>query len=366
VQLDLPYLSKERDRRGNLRLYARRHGKRIRLKEQPGSPDFLKSYAAAVEALNDAAGAVIPVKGKTTPGTLGWLTARYMASNVFAKFDSISQRTRQGVLEHCLREPIKPGSKEIMAGCPLTVLSAKRVAMLRDRKKGLPGAANNRLKYLTSMFRWAVEIGHLKTNPAREVHWEKYATDGFYSWSIEEVRQFETCYPIGSKPRLAMALLLYLGVRRGDVVRIGDKHVTNGWIKFVPAKTNYMRVTPSEKPILPELARIIAATPTGIDTFLVTEFGKPFTENGFGGWFRERCDKAGLPQCTAHGLRKVGATICAEAGASERQMMALFDWTTPGQASKYVAKASTKRMAGEASRLIDQRMNVTRGSDGEH
>jgi hypothetical protein len=76
------------------------------------------------------------------------------------------------------------------------------------------------------------------------------------------------------------------------------------------------------------LADIIAKSPTGALTFLI-KHGKPFTANGFGNWFRDRRDGAGLPQCSAHGLRKAGATIAAENGATDRQLMAMFDWMTP-------------------------------------
>jgi len=110
----------------------------------------------------------------------------------------------------------------------------------------------------------------------------------------------------------------------------------------------------SQKPILPALAEIITKTPlVGRQTFLVTQYGKPFTAAGFGGWFRDRCDEAGLPQCTAHGLRKAGATVAAENGASDRQLMALFDWTSAGQANTYTGAADRKRMASEAARLMD-------------
>ena len=53
-------------------------------------------------------------------------------------------------------------------------------------------------------------------------------------------------------------------------------------------------------------------------TFLMTEWGKPFTSNGFGNWFRDQCNDAGLSQCSAHGLRKARATILAERGATDR------------------------------------------------
>jgi len=91
------------------------------------------------------------------------------------------------------------------------------------------------------------------------------------------------------------------------VVTFGRQHVKDGWLRFVPKKTRYRRATLSEKPFLPELERIVAQSSTGDLTFLVTAHGKPFTAAGFGHWFRDRCDEAGLPKCTAHGLRKAGA-----------------------------------------------------------
>jgi hypothetical protein len=108
----------------------------------------------------------------------------------------------------------------------------------------------------------------------------------------------------------------------------------------------------SEKPLLPVLADVIAASSCGDLTFLVTEYGRSFTAAGFGGWFREVCDAAGLPQCTAHGLRKAGATLAAEDGATVNQLMAIFDWETPGQAKVYTDAADRKRLSGEAMGLL--------------
>jgi integrase len=231
--------------------------------------------------------------------------------------------------------------------------------MLRDRKASTPGAANNRRKYLSSMFGWAIERGLLRANPARDVRRVRYATSGFHTWTVDEVRQFEARHPIGTKARLALALLLFLGVRRGDVVKLGRQHVKGGYIRMVPRKTSYKRLDASEKPILPVLADVIAQSPTGSLTYLETEYRRPFTANGFGGWFRKRCDEAGLSHCSAHGLRKAGATIAAENGASDRQLMALYDWTSEKQANTYTAAANRKRLATEAARLLasDQSVN---------
>jgi hypothetical protein len=65
---------------------------------------------------------------------------------------------------------------------------------------------------------------------------------------------------------------------------------------------------------------------SGAMTFLMTEWGKPFTSSGFGNCFRDQCNDAGFPQCRAHGLRKARATTLAERGATDRQLMAVFGW----------------------------------------
>jgi hypothetical protein len=162
-----------------------------------------------------------------------------------------------------------------MRDCPVSLLSAAHVKMLRDRKTGKPGAANNRRKYMSSMFGWAVEQGLMRSNPAREIRRVAYASAGFHTWTVGEVRQFEERHPIGTKARLALALMLYLGVRRGDVVTLGRQHVKDGWLRLVPRKTRYKRLEVSEKPVLPVLPEVIAALPLGDMTFLVTNTRGP-------------------------------------------------------------------------------------------
>jgi integrase len=343
VRLDFPYLVEDTDRHGKVRIYARRHGRKICIKEPKGSPGFARAYAEAMYALEHPGGVKAGRGIERAPaGTLGAMAASYFGSRRFMALDAKSQTTRRLVIEDCLRETRKPGSPFLMAACPLEYVTAAVVMMLMDRKADKPGAANNRKKYLSAMFGWAVRQRLMKANPARDAERASYATDGFHTWTVDEVRQFEARHPVGTKARLALALLLFTGARRGDVVTLGRQHI----------KTRYRRMTASEKPILPDLAAVIDAGPTGDLTFLVTEYGKPFTAAGFGGWFRKRCDEAGLPHCTAHGLRKAGATLAAEAGATDRQLMAMFDWTSASQATVYTAAADRKRLAREGSLLM--------------
>jgi integrase len=336
TRIDFPYLMSDRDRHGNERLYVRRHGHKIRIRATPGTSST-------------------PMPTPCTPLP--------RETSLIAQLSKVRQQARSGGLQRVILLP-----SDLMRDCPLSVLSPAHVKMLRDRRAAKPGAANNRRKYLSSMFGWAVEHGLLRLNPAREVRRVRYATAGFHTWTVDEVRQYEQRHPIGTKARLALALLLFLGPRRGDVVTLGRQHERDGWLRFVPRKTRYKRLEPTEKPILPILADIIVRSPTGDLTYLVTEYGKPFTAAGFGNWFRERCYEAGLAHCSAHGLRKAGATIAAENGATDRQLMALYDWTSEKQANVYTAAANRKRLAAQAAQLIvrDQTANTEVSTSVSH
>jgi integrase len=354
VEIDLRYFSHEPDRYGNDRLYVRRYGRRIRLRVGRNDPGFLEAYQRALEALAELSGAVAssasPIKKVALRGTLGWLASLYFGSEEFKGLQS--GPTRRAVIEECLRETVRDGLPDLMADCPLAYVTPAKIKRLRDLKKGLPGAANNRRKYLSAMFGWAVEEGHLKTNPARDVRRVRYVSDGFHTWTGAEVCQFAARHSIGTRPYLAMCLLLFTGMRAGDMIRLGPQHVHGDWIAFVPRKTRHVRADVSEKPLLPPLAAAIAAGPTGKISFLETQYGRRFSDKGIGNAMRQWCDQAALPHCTAHGLRKAGATIAAELGATTPQLMAIFDWSTPAQAEPYIRAANRKRMAKDAMPLL--------------
>jgi integrase len=360
MHLKLRYLKADVSQHGTKRLFVRRSGRTIRLRAEPGTKEFLVEYNVALEALESTTPQQQASRSAAPAGTLGWLAATYFASVEFTGMPAISQRMRRGVIEDCLREPLKPNSSDKMAMVPIAVLSGLHVKMLRDRKGEKKGAANNRLKYLSSMFSWAIERNPplLKSNPARDVKPKRYVTEGFHTWSADEVRQFEEHHSIGTKPRLAFALMYYLGVRRSDVIVLGRQHMRNGVMRFIPEKTRHKKLDAIELPIPPELTDIIKATPSGDMTFLITGQGKPFTRAGFGNWFRDQCNEAGLPHCSAHGLRKARAIILAERGATDRQLMAVFGWESEKQATKYTKAANRKRLAAAAMRLEDQTENL--------
>lgn len=355
MEIDLPYLERDRDRHGNLRVYVRRHGRRIRIKAREGTVAFAEAYSGALERLEvrapAAASAPLTVH---TKGTLGWLGSLYFATkNDFLKLAKESQRARRSSLEECFREPFSDEDPDPMGNCPLKYFTVQKAKRLLETKDG-HGAATNRRKHLSALCAWGADAGHLPTNPVRDVKAGRAQKgSGYYTWTVADVEQFLERHGRGTKARLALGLLLFSGARRQDMVTFGKQHVRGGWIRYVPKKTLYKRRDVSQKPFLPVLDQIIASSPCGSLTFLETHQGKPYTAAGFGNWFRERCDEAGLPQCSAHGLKKAGATIAAENGATTKQLMAMFDWTTISQAEVYTRAADQKRLAGEAMGLIN-------------
>ncbi len=346
-KIELPHIMRDKDRHGNVRFYVRIHGRKmVRLREEPGSPAFLNEYTAALAAIK--AGAP-PPNAQPATNTLGWLVGQFLKSHPFRQLDARSQRVRDSILNECMAEPCKPGHAFLIRDIPLKMLEPKVLKVLRDRKSKTPGAANNRVRAFRAVIKWALEAEHIKTNPFEGVTPLKYKKQGFKAWTLDEVRQFEERHPVGSRPRLALALLLFTGVRRSDVVRLGPQHVKSDWLAFTTQKTDKTL----QLPILPKLRAILDASPTGEAAFLETHLGEPFTAAGFGNWFRECCDRAGLKDCSAHGLRKAGATIAAENGATEKQLMAIFGWETARLASYYSKAADQKKLAGDAMHLLD-------------
>jgi integrase len=73
--------------------------------------------------------------------------------------------------------------------------------------------------------RHSVLVGLRGEDPTAGVRGPKFRSDGFYTWTEEDIAAFEATHPVGSRARLALALGLYTGQRRSDVVRMGRQHV---------------------------------------------------------------------------------------------------------------------------------------------
>jgi integrase len=145
-----------------------------------------------------------------------------------------------------------------------------------------------------------------------------------------------------------MALMLYTGQRRSDAIRMGRQHIRNGRLEFTQHKNRARNPVALSIRIHPKLAEIITAAPSDRMQFIVTEFGKPFSDAGFGNKFRKWCDEAGLSNCSAHGLRKSAATRLAEAGCTDREIMAITGHRSSRQVNCYTRNANQARLGDAA------------------
>ena len=122
----------------------------------------------------------------------------------------------------------------------------------------------------------------------------------------------------------------------------------DGWLKFTQFKGRNNKPVTLEIPIVGELENIISASTTGDLNFIVTAFGKPFSDAGFGNRFRKWCDEADLHHCSAHGLRKATAARLAELGCSEHEIMAITGHSTSKEVARYTRAARQKILAQSA------------------
>ena len=343
------------DRYGTVRYYFRKRGLRTktRLPGRPGSEEFRLAYEALlIGKPAPQVGGPISLAERAASASLRWLCQQYLASPEFKRLDIKTRTNRARLLATICNLPISPSTNAPIGSVPFAELTSKNIRRLRDRKSDTPEAANDWLKSLKAVFKWAVEAEHTEHNPAKEVAKIKTTTQGFHTWSDEEVEQYERMYAVGTRQQLALDLLLYTGQRKSDIVLFGPQHVKDGWLRFTQQKNRNSKPVTLEIPILPQLAATIAATPSGHLTFLVSKLGKAFSVGGFGMRFRDWCDAAGLPECTAHGLRKVGAVRAAQNGATTAQLMAIFGWRDIKQAELYTRAADQKRLAGDSMHLI--------------
>ena len=190
----------------------------------------------------------------------------------------------------------------------------------------------------------AIDIGIRGDDPTRDVKAIRIKSGGHHSWTDLEIAQFERCHAIGSRARLALALLLYTGQRRGDVIRMGAQHVRGGTLYVKQEKAGAELAIPMH----PDLAAVIAATPSGHLTFLTTTMGGPFAATTFTHWFRRECDRAGLPHCSAHGLRKAAARRLAEAGCTAHEIGAITGHASLAELVRYTKAADQRRLAEAA------------------
>src|SRR5262249_14991205 len=145
----------------------------------------------------------------------------YFASSHFTDLAEGTRRARRQVLERFRAEH---GDKSIAA------LQRVHVERMVAAKGATPGAALNFLTALRGLMHFAVTVGLRADDPTTAVHRPKRRSSGIYPWTEEDIARFAATHPIGTRERLALALLLHTAQRRSDVIRMGRQHVRNGLV----------------------------------------------------------------------------------------------------------------------------------------
>ncbi|WP_286194136.1 tyrosine-type recombinase/integrase [Agrobacterium sp. Ap1] len=310
------------------------------LKSPFPSDAFDEEYQAALRSEKSAHGEI--GKARTKPGSMAALVVSYYGSPEFKGTASSTQSTYRGICEKIRNDHGERIVRE---------LRRQHIVAILGKMSATPAAANNYLRMLRILVRHAVNIEWITRDPTLKVKGYSNKTDGFHTWTESEIGQFERYFPIGTRPRLAMALMLYTGQRRGDAVALGWQHVTGQRISVVQSKTKTRLAIKMHA----SLIEALAMAPKGSDTFLLTSFGKPYSPAGFGNWFREQCDAAGLPQCSSHGLRKAAARRLAEAGNGANHIAAVTGHLTLKEVERYTRAADQEKMADAAVDTMPER-----------
>jgi integrase len=331
------------DRHGKPRHYFRKPNcKPVALPGLPGSGEFMRAYE---EALSATPRVEIAAR-RTRAGSINAMIVGYLGSAVFAKLADASKNEYRRVFE-----AMRPDYGDLS----IATLARKHVMAMLDSKAKHPGAARGFLRCLRLLTQYAISIGVREDDPTAGVRVKMPKTDGYRTWDEEHITAFESFYRAGSKPRLALALMLNTALRCADVIKLGRGHVRNGTIHVTAQKTK----TPLQIPVTADLAAAIKASPSEHVVFLVNDREQAFNANEFSQWFRRRCTEAGLKGFSAHGLRKAMCRRLAEAGCSANEIAAISGHASLAEVERYTRRADKARLARNAMARTEQQHRVS-------
>ena len=300
-------------------------------KAKPFSSEFWAEYEACKNG--EAAPAIEPGEARTAPGTIGHLIVRYYRSADWQRPNEKTQHTYRLVIERF---------RNAFGDVPLRQFGYEQASAIMAKMAAKPDAANRVRKLMRRVWREGMRLDLVTVNP-----WDltrPYVVRGGYpTWTEAEIDRFKAAFPVGTRERLALALMLNTGQRRGDAIRLGPQNLKGGRLVFVQRKTGKAL----DLPVVAELREALEGFEAGHLCFLTTAHGRPFADAGFGNWFGAACKAAGVPG-RAHGLRKAAARRLAEAGATNQQIKAVTGHRSDAEVARYTEAANQARLADSA------------------
>jgi integrase len=326
----LLYVHEYRDRHGKRRRYFRRRGyKQISLPGEPGSPEFMKVYTAALS------GNQIEQQPKHGDGTLSRLAARFYGSIEFSNLKPSSRAAYRAVLDPIL----EAHGHRTVSGLD-RARARKIVESIGSKRRGM---ANLSISVMRRLMSYAIDLGLRTDNPFARL--AEYKIGTHHTWTDDELAAFEKRWPVGTRERLAYALLLYTGQRGGDVVNMLRSDANKGSIRVVQQKTGEELLIA----VHPALTRAIKAAPANGVYLMGDLHGRKITRGALTRLMRRAAEAAGLPpRCVAHGLRKAAMRRLAEHSASTKEIAAVSGHATLKEVERYTKKADQARLSKAA------------------
>lgn len=342
------YLHRFKTRHGNYVWYVRKPGgNRVRIKGEYGSPEFNAAYVAALDGLS-----VTQARPPEAKGTIAWLWGQYRQTTAWTRLKPATRKQRENIMVGVLKA---------IGHEKCTAIKRGHVVASRDARANTPAQARNFLDAVRGLFRWALEADHIKVDPTAGVkNPPKFQGPGFLVWTEDDVDRYHAKWPLGTKERVWLDVLLYTGLRRGDAVTLGRQHYRGGSATLTTEKTGETVTIP----MLAPLARTLKAGPTGDLAFICGDGGKPLTKESFGNAFSAACRKAGLVKKSAHGVRKIAATRMAENLGTVPELEAFFGWRGGAMASHYTREADRARLAKSAATKLERSICPPEGKVG--
>ncbi len=357
ANINLPYIEKNKSRHGAVRYYLRIEGKRLcRLPDNIDSEEFSSAYWKAREEakpLLEKAVEAKPLSSIVRPNSFRWLCMEYMRSNAFTSLDETTRTRRRKIMEGIWEERLSDTDDRLVADIPLPRVTVAHIEALRDRKRDAPFAADERLKVLRQVFDTKKDGKAIVPNIARLVQPFNAHSDGHATATPEDIEKFIAHHGTSSKAVLYVAIQMYTGLRVSDLAVLGPQHRRKDAFKLRLFKNRNRTPVDIDIAIHPILEAVLAGHKVENLTYLVTEFGKPFSVKGLGNRISDWWRQAGMGHLTSHSVRKGLATDVAHNEATDSMLEAMFGWKDGKTSKIYTRNAERARLARQTVERIN-------------
>lgn len=346
---------------GKIYRYHRATGIRLPDDIPETDTEFVKAFVSAENHLEGSERK--PRRGAAPKGgTLAHAWWEFCKSDYFL---DLSEGYRSILLRH--------GAEIMTRGGKVPVEQIQEQHIRADMAGLKRNAARARLKTWHALMEFLKGNGDIETNTASRVDFPPRGTSEKHKmWSTDNVKAFRTRWPIETQQRLAMELMLFVGCRICDAVRLGPGMIDQeeGWLRFVQKKTKgevnipILRTLPefADHEAHAQLMTALNARSEKHMTWLVTAYGSARSEKAASSWFSKACREAGLKdedRRTAHGLRVTCATRMAEQGASTHQLGAWTGHESLSEIEDYTKAVATKALLTQ-NKMGTQIVQVTK------